>query len=265
MPGKKEILRVLPLVLSAGPEASDGACSSVDTLHPEDSDVGFGETALCIGFSWLFDWSTDAGTTVGVLQQMVQILVLGSFTKVQNSHIHSKVGAAGGGPKGPCSSTSSWDWTSSLLMIRSISGSTGSGLVALDFGESFSVFNGLVVQKSLALSSTDDCCANFSRILAWTSALVPDSDSDSGDPINKRSPLDRPVDVAVDTLAAEVRSFGPDLFIDPPRLSRRPALVARWLPRPNPCSLSSSVEFRMLRLDAIDRAALSRLSLRNER
>lgn len=51
VPGKKEILRVLPFILSpVGPEASE-VCSSVDALHPDESDVSFGEAALSIGFS----------------------------------------------------------------------------------------------------------------------------------------------------------------------------------------------------------------------
>lgn len=41
---------------------------------------------------------TDACALI-VLQQMVQIFVFASFTKVQCSHSHSWVGASGGGPR----------------------------------------------------------------------------------------------------------------------------------------------------------------------
>lgn len=165
VPGKNEILRVLPLVLSDAPEPG-AAFSSGDKLHPDESEFGLADGTANdgSGSGWWFDDPTGAGTAVGVLQQMVQILMFGSLTKVQNSHIHSKVGAAGGGPTGPWSSGSAFDCTGSALMIRSISGSTGSGLGAFGFGcitSGFTnaglAFKGLVVQKSLELSSTDDC------------------------------------------------------------------------------------------------------------
>lgn len=41
----------------------------------------------CLGGD--MDLATSLGGLLGVLQQMVQILMLGSLTKVQNSHSHS--------------------------------------------------------------------------------------------------------------------------------------------------------------------------------
>lgn len=131
----------------------------------------------------MFVVMTDTGATVdfvgiaiGVLQQILQIFVCGSFTNVQNSHVHSKSGGDGGGPTGPWSGgPSAITSTGSFFIMFMISGSIDSasdlaGLAVVAAGRSGEGFNdvtmGLVAsctfaslgfQKSLELSSTDEC------------------------------------------------------------------------------------------------------------
>lgn len=129
------------------------------------------------------------GTVVGVLQQMAHIFVFASFVKVQNSHSHSKLGVFGGGPSGTWVSTSSVAPFSSTTVGATFgSVSRFFAFVAITFVPPFSFvlrFASLPAvdfgfQKSLELSSSDDCCAaTFSRIFAWTNARVPTSVSDS--------------------------------------------------------------------------------------
>lgn len=174
VPGQNDIFLdnflSIPLDLSPGPSAVvvDGSAEDVPLSRAVEAVV--------------------SGAFVGVLQQMAQIFVLASFENVQNSHSHSKFGVFGGGPSG---SVLSDGFVSGFAIGATFGTSVDCGLGAVltvvvwtsvDTFLAFplvaffktllfvAIFGGgfdFGFQKSLELSSIDDCCcAIFSLIFA---------------------------------------------------------------------------------------------------
>lgn len=186
VPGQNEIFfdNFLPLDLSvvAG-TAVDGAAAPSTPL--------FSSVPLVVGTLAAFDGFS--GALDGVLQQIEQIFVFASLANVQYSHTHSKLGVFGGAPSA-ASTLSVADAVAACVVLGALS--------TCDFGTVFTtvvlvctsvdtffalpfdldvcvslettflfIFDGagldLGFQKSLELSSNDDCCcAIFSRIFA---------------------------------------------------------------------------------------------------
>lgn len=200
VPGQKviffEIFFALPLIGSAVAAASVEVVDDLVSLL-----VNLCTVSVAVFFL--------SGTCVGVLQQMAHIFVSGSFVNVQNSHSHSKFGVFGGGPFGTLGLVSSIDVFSSTA-ADTISGcdnlfldfAAGTSLIPFCFEFRFADDSLLALdlgfQKSLELSSSDDCCAaTFSRIFACTNARVSISLSDTCvESERKRCDFKRAVDVA---------------------------------------------------------------------
>lgn len=186
VPGQNEIFfdNFLPLGFSVIAGTAVTAATAQSTPLFSSVPLVAGRLAVFDGFN---------GAPDGVLQQIEQIFVFASLANVQYSHTHSKLGVFGGGPSAasPLSvagavaaatilgALSTFDlgvvFTTVMLVCTSVDtffALTFDLDICVSLESTFLlVFDGtgpdFGFQKSLELSSNDDCCcAIFSRIFA---------------------------------------------------------------------------------------------------